>query len=236
MSLVRDMPFSMVALEDTILATCSALMSTAASTSVKGMLSNKSTGSAIISTGDIGNLSTNEGTKLVSSGGMTVASTQGALIDRLSFPLGAHYGAAVVQASLVSTVGSTEADRKLALGVKLQHGDSSGGGDLADYSTDFQPNDRLYFGTSARTTDMLAWDTAKSSGALFAVSNPGYYDLRAAKRFLKVAVRAGKNSVTTESSGDEQSRVGAVITFLAGDQTPARADTTSPFSSTTSTA
>ena len=232
MSLIRDLPYTVRAAEDTILATCSALMSTAESTSPLGMLSNKSTASAVITTGDIGFITTGDGTKLVSSGGM--ATLNGRLIDRLRIPgTKTLWPGVVVTASLNSTRGSTEADRKLAVGVKLQSGDSSGGGDLADYSTAAQPDDKV-FGTSIRTTDMLAWDTAESSGPVY-LSQSGYYDLRAAGRYIRVVGRFGKNSVTTESSGDEHARVSLDATFVAGDDVP-KADTTSPFSSSTSTA
>lgn len=234
MSLVRDFPFAMVAMEDTILATCSALYleTTAAyTTGTVGMIGNKTTASAMVSAGTLGALSTVDRGKLFVAG---MASGNGRIIDRLRFPIGARYGAVAIGAYIASTRGSTEADRKLGVGVKLQHGDSSGGGDLADYSTGNQPDDRQYFST-ARTTDMLQWDEAESSGEVFAVSNPGYYDLRAAKRYLRVVARAGKSRVTTESSGDEQCRVGSIATFLAGDQLPQRADSTGPYSSTTST-
>lgn len=232
--LVRDLPFVMRAAEDTILVTCSDIMSTAGSTSAVGIRGSKTTASAVVSTGDIGNLTTNEGTKLVSSGGM--ATLNGRVINRLRFPLGAHYQAVAVQAALVSTRGSTEADRKLAVGVKLQHGDSSGGGDMADYSTQSQPDDKLYFGTSVRTCDMLNWDFSdESTGPVYAVQS-GYYDLRAAKKYVRVVGRFGKDLVTTDTSGDEQSRVSMDAAFLAADRLPARVDTTSPYSSTTSTA
>ena len=238
MSLVRDFPFTLTAMEEHMLITCSApyLETTAAyTTGSVGLIGAKTTAGVLVSTGDIGNLTT-AANKQVSSGGMLVATTFGKVIDRLRFPIGARYGAAVVGAWINSTRGSTEADRKLAVGVKLQHGDSSGGGDLADYTTGNQADDRMYFGSTLRTTDMLAWDTEESSGPVYAVSNPGYYDLRGAKRYLRVVARVGKNRVTTESSGDEHARVGATITFLAGDQLPQKADTTGPFSSTTSTA
>lgn len=238
MSLVRDLPFTMVAMEEHMLITCSDPMSTAGSTAgTRGLLGSKTTAGVLVSTGDIGMLSTVAKNKQVSSGGMVVATTFGKVIDRLRFPLGAHYPAAAVSAWINSTVGSTQADRKLAIGVKLQAGDSSGGGDLADYTTAYQPDDRIYFGTSIRTCDMLNWDFSdESTGVLFAPSHTGYYDLRGAGRYLRVVPRVGKNRVTTETSGDEGARVGATITFLSADQLPVKADTTSPFSSTTSTA
>lgn len=136
----------------------------------------------------------------------------GRVIDRLSdlftkdVPL-----VAAPYTLLYSSRGSTEADRKLTLGVKLQHGDSSGGGDMADYTTGSTPEDKVYF-TTARTTDMTAW----SSGLFRGQSNPAYYDLRAAKRYIRAVHYATKNRATTESSGDEGARVSGGIVFLGG--------------------
>ncbi len=215
MAIVRDIPFAMVALEDTIFVTCSALMSTAASTAAKGMLSVDSTADAIVAAG-------------------SETTAFGRVIDRLLPPIGTLYQVAAPSAWLHSTRGSTAADRKLTIGVKLQHGDSSGGGDMADYSTGNQPADRQYF-SSARSTDHASWDATLSTGEVYAASNPCYYDLRAAKRFLRVAVPVFKNAVTTESSGDEQSRVGAVLTFMGGAELPQNADSTGPYSNSTTT-
>ena len=87
-----------------------------------------------------------------------------------------------------------------------------------------------------RSSDHQAWSLSdRSTGVLYAASNPGYYDLRAAKRYLKVYSRVGINRVTTETTGEEGSRVGALITFLGADTVPFRPDTTSPYSSTTTT-
>jgi hypothetical protein len=230
MSLVRDFPFTMPAIQERLLATCAALYTTGSTSVVTPIWD--TTADSVITTGTLGALTTVDRGKLFAAG---MASVNGKVIDRLRFPIGARYGACVVGAYIASTRGSTEANRKLGVGVKLQHGDSSAGGDLADYSTGNQPDDRQYF-SSARTTDMLSWDGSESTGEVFAASNPGYYDLRAAKRYLRVVARAGKDLVTTESSGDEQSRVGANITFLAGDQLPQKADSTGPYSDTTSTA
>lgn len=169
-----------------------------------------------------------------STGNVTQSSTaanglNGRIIDRLGDFLVSRYPAAFIAAYLYTTRGSTEADRKLTLGVKLQHGDSSGGGDMADYSTGQQPADQTLFST-ARTTDMVAWTT----GTMRAQSNPGYYDLRAAKRFVRSVVTASKNKATTESSGDESFRVGGSITFVGGDMVPQNAYTGAG-STTTST-
>lgn len=152
----------------------------------------------------------------------------GRIIDRLGdFIAGARYQAAVPSAQLWSSKGSTEADGLLQLGIGLQHGDSSGGGDMVKYSTDQQPA-VLSFGTTARSTDMSAWTT----GELRLQTAPCVYDLRAAKRFIRVEVFARKNKATTESSGYEGSRLSASMTFLAADRIPAAAWTTQGSTST----
>lgn len=215
MSLVRDFPIALQAFPgEALLVTCSAIFTTAATTAYGIVIAD--------STADT----------LVCAGAETTGF--GRVIDRLRQPLGTLYGAVVVNGHITSTRGSTEADRKLTIGCRVQHGDSSAGGDMADFSTGSTPSVRTYFST-ARTTDMLQWDGGESSGPVYAVSTPGYYDLTAAKRYVRVAVPVFKNKVTTESSGDEQCRVGATMVFLAGQKVPQRLDTTGPYSSSTST-
>ncbi len=234
MGLIRDIPFPVVALEDTLIGTCSAafLESTAAFSTVSlGLIGAKTTAGVLHTTGDIGDINhTCQGAR-VSSGGM-VTSTQGRIIDRLRQPLGAHYQAVAVTATLTSTRGSSNADNKCAVGVTLFAGDSSGGGDLAELSTAMRPADRQ-FGSSARTSAMTIWDTAESSGQLNAVSHPGIYDLRNAGRYIQVRPRFGINAVTTESSSLEGARAGALAVFFAGDLLPPVLDTTSPMATST---
>lgn len=217
MSIARDIPITLEAMTETILITCSEALSTAGSTAA---IVNKAR-----TTADV----------LASPTEGTYTTGFGRVIDRLGVPLGTYYNVAAINATLTATRGSTETNRKVALGCYLLHGDSSGGGDMAEYAHDSQPNDRTYFGTG-RTSDMANWDGSLSTGPLNATTNPAYYDLRAAKRYLQVAVRAFKNKITTESSGDEHARVGAQITFFGGANYPQVADPPlSPYSTTTST-
>jgi hypothetical protein len=199
MALVREMGPIIVGLEDTVFVTCSNPLSTAGSTS-PALNKINSTADAIAQ-------------------GNTETTAFGVLIDRLSPLLGARFNVAMVGSHYHASAGSTEADRKITLGVRLQHGDSSGGGDQAEYSTQNAKAARQYFST-ARTSDMLNWDGSLSTGPIFAVSNATYYDLRAAKRYIRLAVPVFKNRVTTESSGDEPARVGGSIAFLSGDRLP----------------
>lgn len=80
----------------------------------------------------------------------------------------------------IGLAGSTGANRLLSVDVKLQHGDSSGGGDMADYSTSDQPAQAVFFNT-ALTTDMVNWTTGPAIGH----SNPCAYELTGAKRFIR---------------------------------------------------
>jgi hypothetical protein len=204
MAIVRDLPFTLEAMESRSLITCS-------------------TGSQVFS-GSTAN-------SYPSSNGST--GVLGRIIDRLgdiNAQLSQRYAVAAPFVCLWSSRGSTEADRKLTLGLQLQHGDSSGGGDFEALSTEADPDDAVFF-TSARTTPESNWSTGVLNG--FA-SNPCIYDLRKAKRYLGVLVKAAKNKVTTESSGDEGARLSAGITFMGAEQLPAN-PWTSQGSTSTST-
>ncbi len=235
MSLIREIPFAMIAQEDHYFGTCTDPLTTAAQTTTPyGIQNSKSTASALVSTGDLGDVDNSEQGARV-TGDAIVTSTFGQIMDRLRHPLGSHYQALSALATMASTRGSTQADAKLALGVTVFHGASSGGGDLAELSTAMRPRDRVYF-SSVRTTDALSWDTEESSGPLFAVSNPSVCDLRNAKRYIQIRGRYGVNRVTTAQDGIEGARVGATAVFFGGDVLPPALDTTSPFSTAISTA
>ncbi len=230
MSLTRDIGITLSAMQETIIVTSAAILSTAAaSTGTQGWPPPNSTADAMLTTGG----------PLVVGGTSTVFGILfGRTIDRLASPLGSMYDVAYPSAYVRSTRGSTEADRRFQIGCKLQHGDSSGAGDMADYSTANQPAIRNYF-SSVRSTDALNWEVSgRSTGGLDGSSIPATYDLRGAKRFVRLVVFGGKDRVTTESSGDEQARIGGAITFAAGRVLPVGAATiekNSPESSSTST-
>lgn len=154
----------------------------------------------------------------------------GRIIDRFGVELQRLYRVAEPVGYIWTTRGSTEADARLTLFVKLQHGASSCGGDMADYSTGSQADDRSFF-----TTVMATAMGSFSTGQLYGQTNPAYYDLSAAKQFIRAVVGATKNKVTTESSGFESARVGAFIRFGGADELPDRANTTGAGSTSTST-
>jgi hypothetical protein len=210
MSIIRDLALSVLSLEDKAFVT----LSTAQIAGAGGFFS------TMHSTANVKSACTTEP-------GLGVI--EGRVIDRLSDLFTKDIPLVACPATFLnSTRGSTQLDRKLTLGVKLQHGDSSGGGDMADYSTGSQPADKVYF-TSARTTAFANWST----GALKFQSNAAFYDLRAAKRYIRAVHSVTINNVTTESTGDEGDRVSGAVVFL-GNATP-RPDLLGVGSTSTST-
>lgn len=93
--------------------------------------------------------------------------------------------------------GSTSSIRNVAMDIKLQHGDSSGGGDMADYSTADQPATANFLG-AALSSEMLNWTT----GTFLAFSNPCSYELTGAKRFIRAVGTMTKFGVSTSTSVD----------------------------------
>lgn len=168
---------------------------------------------------------------LAATGNVSASGTaiNGRVLDRLDTQYGGGIlTKATIAATLWASRGSTEADRKLMLAVKLQHGDSSGGGGMADYSTGQQPTDKVFF-TSAQTTPMANWSTGPFYGEI-----SGHYDVTAAKPYLRTVTTPTKNRVTTESSGDESFHLGSDIRFGGADEWPLPASTGAG-STTTST-
>lgn len=165
-----------------------------------------------------------------------VSGVAGRVVDRLYDLLAStRYQVAFPSAQLYSSRGSTEANRQMTLGVSMQHGDSSGGGDMVAYSTASDQPSVTFFST-ARTSDQLNWDTAFGSTGVFqGMSTPATYDLRGAKRYIRMVVYASKNRVTTESSGDEGARLSGSIVFMGADTLLPPVNPRGPSSTTTST-
>lgn len=145
------------------------------------------------------------------------AAINGAVIDLAAEDHGGvRYRVASVAAHMWSTLGSTAADKKLSLALKLQHGTSPSGGDMADYSTGFIPDARI-FNTSDMTTPMSAWSTA-----LFAGAGPrNAWDLRAASRYIRAVLTPTINDQsTTTTPGAPWKRVAATVVLSAPDNFP----------------
>lgn len=192
--ITRDIPFIVRALQEQELVTCSTFAVILASTAV--------------------------GVKSTAADQTNGVGVNGRVIDRLQDIMSQRFYVASPVAFLNATRGSTESNRQLQIGVKLQHGTSSAGGDMVDYSTQDQPGYRTYF-TTARTSDFKNWTAnANSTGDFWGSSDMCYYDIRAANRYLRVVAFAFKNLQTTNTSGDENARLSADLVFLGGDRIP----------------
>lgn len=149
-----------------------------------------------------------------SAGGDYVSATDisGRVVDRLL--LGNTYMYAYPYAAFNGPQ-STEADAKITLAVKMQHGDSSGGGDMADYSTGEQPT-TVTFLTSAMTTPMASWST----GPVLGESYPGLYNLRGAKQYVRCVATPTINFQATATSTADQLHISGGLVFLGAEEEP----------------
>lgn len=162
----------------------------------------------------------------------------GHIIDRLDPEFKyAGYLTAEPICTAYTTAGTTEGDCKLTLFAEIQTGDSSGLGDMAPFSTAKNPGTRV-FGTTVRTSEYQTWSTMANWGStspFYGQSWPYTVDLRDAKRYLRVRIEAGKNRITTESSGLEGLRADGYIRLGGGQRLPDGLYTSGPFSTSTST-
>lgn len=145
----------------------------------------------------------------------------GAIIDRLGLSGSAYPNQlAPKERPLVAkpfclawtTNGSTEANQQILIDTKLQHGDSSGGGDMADVpnvgSTSNVPTPRVYFST-AYSSEYLAWST----GAKYMHSQAMVgYEIGACKRFLRPVSNITVNFAATSTIAT----AGSVVKAMQG--------------------
>jgi len=154
--------------------------------------------------------------------------SSGRLIDRTK--LGRGYNACVPFV-IGSGNASTALDAKVSIGVHLYTGDSSGGGDLAEYSTHNRP-DVAVFMSSAMTTEYTNWTT----GAKKVQSNSKVYDLRGASRYIALGATPTINFNATSTTA-----AGALLTISGGlamvisDEDPQASDDADAYSTSTST-
>jgi len=141
----------------------------------------------------------------------------GAIVDRLglggsAYPIQVRKDDRALVAApfafVFSSAFTTAASRQVVIDCQLQHGDSSGGGDMANLSTQDAATSRTYW-TTAHTTDMLNWTT----GAQYLHSNVSDYALDGAKRFLRPVTIVTKTYNSTVSDGTDQLKVVQGINF-----------------------
>ena len=114
---------------------------------------------------------------------------------------------------------STEADQKITLAAKLQHGTSSGGGDMADYSTGSQAADAIFF-TTAQTTSFVNWTTGDGRFQTL----PGVYDLRGAYRFIRPVFTPTINHNATSTTIAAALDISGGLVMMNADEEPPRAN------------
>ena len=124
----------------------------------------------------------------------SAAAFNGRIIDRLGLGAQRIYEQAEVGISAYTTVGSTAADKRITLSVKLQHGDSSGGGDMADYSTGMQNADQNFF-TTAESTAYQNWTTG-----VIHLGHQSWYNVIPAKRYIRAVGTLTKGGTTTSTA------------------------------------
>lgn len=156
------------------------------------------------------------------------AALNGRVIDRLGLGGNRIYENCEVAMTAQTTVGSTAADKKITLSVKLQHGDSSGGGDMADYSTG-QTNPDQSFWTTAESTAYQNWSTG-----VMAFAHQSWYNIIPAKRYIRGVGVATKGGTTTSTAAGtvDQVLVGLNLTFRTPDVSAPQTLSTSTSTST----
>jgi len=128
------------------------------------------------------------------------AAVTGKVIDRLGLGANRIFEQAEAAVSCHTTAGSTGTDKKVTLSIKLQHGDSSGGGDMADYSTGYQSADQNFF-TTAETTPLQNWSTGP-----LAVAHQSWYNVIPAKRYIRAVGTVTKNGISTSTAAGSYDR------------------------------
>ena len=157
------------------------------------------------------------------------AAINGRIIDRLGLGSGRIYGTAEVGLNAHTTVGSTSGIKNFTLSVKLQHGDSSGGGDMADYSTGMTNQDQNFF-SAAETTAYQNWSTG-----VIHLNHQSWYEVTAAKRYVRGVGVITKGGPSTSTAGTSIDGIWAnlVLRFGGADHSPSVSSTSTSTSTST---
>lgn len=105
----------------------------------------------------------------------------GNIIDLQALPARFTHAQPVIAAQLPGTT-STAGGSRIKLEVRLQHGNSSGGGDMANLSTDMLPDNPQAYYSTEMSTDHKSWST----GVIRVQYAPKCIPLLAADRFIRV--------------------------------------------------
>ena len=129
----------------------------------------------------------------------------GAVIDRQALGMQFTHAQALIAASHPGST-STAGLNRIKLDVVLKHGDSSGGGDLVNFSTDQLPATPQTIGATDRSTDEASWST----GTIRCQYSPEPISLLGAKRFIAAAGQV------TRVGGATSTAAGSITTAHLG--------------------
>ena len=121
----------------------------------------------------------------------------GSVIDLQALPSRFTHLQPVIAGTLPGTTSTAGASR-IELDVRLQHGDSSGGGDMANLSTDMLPATTQKYFSTEMSTDHPSWST----GTIRAQYSPEPIPLLGAKRYVR--------------TGGQVTRIGGATSTAAG--------------------
>lgn len=139
----------------------------------------------------------------------------GAVIDRLA--LGNHFTHAqpFLFGEGLSNTGNTGGQKRVLLDVFLKHGDSSGGGDLAEVDTGLRTAQQVNY-TTAGTTGEYAWSTGTVRVQHYA--NP--YSLLGVKRFIAPSGIMERAGVVTSTAAGGLLTLTLGVNMLQSDEEP----------------
>lgn len=112
---------------------------------------------------------------------------------------------------------STAGAKSFKLDCFLQHGDSSGGGDMAEVDTGLRVDQQVYFNTGELTTDYKVWTTGTIRAQISGYSYPYSTGL---KRFIRAAAIITKLGLSTATTGANNVTASLAINALRADFEP----------------
>lgn len=119
----------------------------------------------------------------------------GSVIDLEAFPSRFTHLQPVIAGTLPGTT-STAGGSRILLDVRLKHGDSSGGGDAANLSTDQLPaSPQVYYATDM-STDHPSWST----GTIRVQYSPEPIPLLSAKRYVRTSGQVTRIGISTSTA------------------------------------
>jgi len=118
-----------------------------------------------------------------------------------------------VIAGTLPGVTSTAGGSRIGLNLTMQHGNSSGGGDMAGLSTDQMPTGVQNYRSTAMSTDHNSWST----GTIRMQYSPEALSLREAKRYVRVQGTVNRIGIATSTAAGNLATVHLGANLLQAD-------------------